>query len=72
MKRPARQLYAILREDVYEDLDVRNVIVTAIWTELDKAKAEAARLNDLNGSATTRYWWQTTRTRDPKLLGDRS
>jgi len=63
MTKRKRQVYAIIRIDRFDtDASLEDIItVTEIVSSLDAAEAEVLRLNALNGSKGSRYFWQTTR-----------
>jgi hypothetical protein len=66
MAKAKTQVYAIVRLDdsmisLEEGISVKEVV----WS-LEEAEAEVARLNELNGSKGSKYFFRTTR-----LIGDR-
>ncbi len=59
-----RQVYAIVRVDVFQGDDVQwrnRITVKAIVPSEAIAEREITRLNELNGDKGAVYFWQTTR-----------
>jgi len=64
MGKAKTHVYAIVRVDEFagQPMAIENKItVKEVVRSLEKAKAEVARLNTLNGAKGAKYFWQTTR-----------
>jgi len=64
MAKQKKEVYAIIRVDDFHDLTVPledKITVKEIVPSLEVAYAEVARLNALNNSKGSRYFWQATR-----------
>jgi hypothetical protein len=66
MAKAKTQVYAIVRlDDSMISLEDGISVKEVVWS-LEEAEAEVARLNELNGSKGSKYFFRTTR-----LIGDR-
>ena len=66
MAKAKTQVYAIVRlDDSMISLEDGISVKEVVWS-LEEAEAEVARLNQLNGSKGSKYFFRTTR-----LIGDR-
>jgi len=63
MTKRKQQVYAVIRIDRFHtDASLEDIVtVKEIVSSQDAARAEVLRLNALNGSKGSRYFWQTTR-----------
>jgi hypothetical protein len=64
MAKQKKEVYAVIRVDDFHDPAVpleNKITVKEIVPSLEVADAEVARLNALNNSKGSRYFWQATR-----------
>ncbi len=64
MAKQKKEVYAVIRVDDFHDPAVPledKITVKEIVSSLEVADVEVARLNALNNSKESRYFWQATR-----------